>query len=708
VTINLPRIAYEAENELDFFDILEKRMELAKESLIIKRDVLERFTDKGLYPYSMFYLRSIKKAFGQYWKNHFSTIGIIGMNDALLNFSGHDITHPAGRAFAIKVMDFMRKKLADFQEETGNIFNLEATPAEGASYRLAKIDNKLFPKMKVYNQLHYGGKKSEPYYTNSTQLPVGFTNDIFVALKLQDPLQTKYTGGCIEKGNKVLTDKGLLNIEYIVKNFEKLIPIKALSYNSEKGISEWDEIVDAIDIDVEKRNKIRMKGERNLDITTSDWHPFFILEKINVNPACPVCGKKVKNVKAFAAHLRYNKKCRKKYSEMNKYRVVEKRGDELKRSDYILQNSDNLYPARKTELNDDLMWLIGFFSGDGSISEFIDKRGGNNLRRYKVRFYSEQKKSLEKAGRILARYFHVKAKVIQNDRRSKKLKEVTTSKKSVWHFFFKYGFRPGKKVYNVCIPQKIKENINKNNVFSLLSGLAGSDGHISKRDGDFEYSTVSPRLANDILEICSRAGIMVSKKEKPSRRKNEVNIYRLRIPQYQMTRIRDKMNITVNHARIKNTLSNRKKRQLPVIRVKEVSKVDVNDNKFYDLMTNKNHNYLAGKNSLVFVHNTVLHGFIGEKMPSTTVTKALVKTIAENFHLPYFTVTPSFSICERHGYISGEHDKCPKCGAKCEVWSRSVGYLRPVEQWNAGKQAEFKDRKTYDKQLHVQTMPKKG
>ncbi len=299
VTINLPRIAYESENELDFFDLLEKRMELAKESLIIKRDVLEKFTDNGLYPYSMFYLRSIKKAFGQYWKNHFSTIGIIGMNDALLNFSGHDITHPKGKAFAIKVMDFMRKKLADFQEETGDIFNLEATPAEGASYRLAKIDNKLFPKIKVYNQMYYGGKKSEPYYTNSTQLPVGFTNDIFTALNMQDELQTMYTGG------------------------------------------------------------------------------------------------------------------------------------------------------------------------------------------------------------------------------------------------------------------------------------------------------------------------------------------------------------------------------------------------------------------------TVLHGFIGEKMPSTAVTKSLVKTIAENFHLPYFTVTPSFSICERHGYISGEHDKCPKCGAKCEVWSRSVGYLRPVEQWNAGKQAEFKDRKTYDKQLHVQTMPKK-
>ncbi len=200
VTLNMPRIAYEAEDEQDFFDILEKRMELAKESLIIKRDVLERFTESGLYPYSRFYLRSVKKAYGKYWKNHFSTIGIIGMNDALLNFSGHEITHPEGIKFTMHVMDFMRKKLLEFQEETGDIFNLEATPAEGTSYRLARIDKKRFPKIKVFNQQRYGRKDAKPYYTNSTALPVGFTDDIFKALQMQDQLQTKYTGGTVLHG----------------------------------------------------------------------------------------------------------------------------------------------------------------------------------------------------------------------------------------------------------------------------------------------------------------------------------------------------------------------------------------------------------------------------------------------------------------------------------------------------------------------------
>lgn len=296
VTINLPRIAFEADTEKEFFAILSSRMELAKESLGVKRRVLEEFTDRGLYPYSKFYLRHINESFKQYWKNHFSTIGIIGMSDALLNFKGHEISRPEGSAFAERVMDFIRDKLADFQEETGNIFNLEATPAEGTSYRLARLDKKEYPELKIYNQQQNGNGKAAPYYTNSTQLPVGFTDDVFQALKLQDRLQSKYTGG------------------------------------------------------------------------------------------------------------------------------------------------------------------------------------------------------------------------------------------------------------------------------------------------------------------------------------------------------------------------------------------------------------------------TVMHCFLGESMPSIEATRSLVKTIAENFRLPYYTLTPTFSICEQHGYIKGEHENCPQCNSKCEVWSRSVGYLRPVDQWNKGKQEEFQDRKTFDRQLKAQAL----
>jgi ribonucleoside-triphosphate reductase len=198
VTINMPRIGHLAKNENDFFERLDNLMELAKQSLITKREIIENLTETGLHPYSHFYLADIKKAHRQFWKNHFSTIGLIGMNDALLNFMDKSIGDTGGKAFAEKVMDHMRDKLADFQEETGDIFNLEATPAEGTSYRLARIDKARYPNIRVYNQEFYGnGGKTEPYYTNSTQLPVGFTTDVFEALDLQDSLQSKYTGGTV-------------------------------------------------------------------------------------------------------------------------------------------------------------------------------------------------------------------------------------------------------------------------------------------------------------------------------------------------------------------------------------------------------------------------------------------------------------------------------------------------------------------------------
>ena len=195
VTINLPRIGYLSKDEDEFFARLRELMGLAKDSLIIKRKTLEKLTDKGLYPYSKFYLEGVKKAYGGYWKNHFSTIGLIGMNEALLNLYGTTVADPEGRDFAVRVLNFMRDRLADFQEETGEIFNLEATPAEGASYRLARKDLEQFPDIRIYNREFYGG--DTPYYTNSSQLPVGVTDDLFAALKLQDPLQTLYTGGTV-------------------------------------------------------------------------------------------------------------------------------------------------------------------------------------------------------------------------------------------------------------------------------------------------------------------------------------------------------------------------------------------------------------------------------------------------------------------------------------------------------------------------------
>ena len=196
VTINMPRLGYLAADEEEFFAGLDRLMRLAKNSLEIKRRILEKFTDQGLYPYSKYYLRDIKKRFGAYWKNHFSTIGLIGLNEACLNLLGVTIGDREGRKFGLKVLDFMRDKLVEFQQETGNNFNLEATPAEGTSYRLAMIDKKKYPDIICANENAFKNG-AEPFYTNSSQLPVNYTEDIFEALDLQDELQTKYTGGTV-------------------------------------------------------------------------------------------------------------------------------------------------------------------------------------------------------------------------------------------------------------------------------------------------------------------------------------------------------------------------------------------------------------------------------------------------------------------------------------------------------------------------------
>jgi ribonucleoside-triphosphate reductase len=195
ITINMPRIAYQAKSKKDFFERLEKLMEVARESLETKRKVLEKFTDGNLYPYTKYYLRGVKERFNEYWKNHFSTIGLVGMNEACLNLLGVNIATEKGQKFTKETLDFMRTELIRFQKETGNNYNLESTPAEGTSYRLAKIDKEKFPD--IITASEGKAKNAEPFYTNSTQLPVNYTDDVFEALDLQDEIQTKYTGGTV-------------------------------------------------------------------------------------------------------------------------------------------------------------------------------------------------------------------------------------------------------------------------------------------------------------------------------------------------------------------------------------------------------------------------------------------------------------------------------------------------------------------------------
>jgi ribonucleoside-triphosphate reductase len=197
VTLNMPRVGYLSKDEDEYFERIEKFMDIARSSLEIKRKVLEAFTENGLYPYSRHYLQGVKTRYGKYWKNHFSTIGLVGINESLVNLLGQGLSTKDGLAFAIKTLNFMRERLIKYQEETGDIYNLEATPAEGTSYRLARIDKRKYPNIIFANQRQVVANHAEPFYTNSSQLPVDFEGDLFDALENQEQLQTLYTGGTV-------------------------------------------------------------------------------------------------------------------------------------------------------------------------------------------------------------------------------------------------------------------------------------------------------------------------------------------------------------------------------------------------------------------------------------------------------------------------------------------------------------------------------
>lgn len=216
VTVNLPRLGYLSSTKEEFFDRLYRLMDLARDSLVIKRKVINRLLDAGLFPYTKRYLKHLN--------NHFSTIGICGMNECLLNFMGKNLLDPEARAFANEILLKMRERLSFYQETTGDLFNLEATPAESTSYRLAKHDKERYPDIITAG-------KNEVYYTNSTQLPVDFTEDIFEALDLQEDLQIKYTGGTVFHGflGEAVTDVGACKnlVKAICSNYR--IPYFTLS-----------------------------------------------------------------------------------------------------------------------------------------------------------------------------------------------------------------------------------------------------------------------------------------------------------------------------------------------------------------------------------------------------------------------------------------------------------------------------------------------
>ena len=612
VTINLARLGYlfkgNWEGLLERFDYL---CDLAKESLELKRKLITKLMGEGLYPFTKRYLGS--------FKNFFSTIGVNGANEMIRNFSDdqYDITDERGHKLAVELLEHLNKRIQNYQAETGNLYNSEATPAEGTATRFAREDRKRFP------DIIQAGQDGHRYYTNSTQLPAGFTDDPFEALDHQTDLQRLYLGGCVEKGNYVITNKGRMLIEDIAENWKSLKgSLEVVSYNSKTNKSEWKKVTDAMKIDVSKHDKIHITGERGLNIVTSDWHPFFVVNK-------------------------------------ETYLVEEKRADELKKGDWILQNKEILIPKTSdSELSFDTAYLIGYFMGNGSMSLTEDNRGGNHITKTFIRFDDGNKNILKKIAKILNDKFGTEIQSHSQDRRSKDWK-IGTTKTNVGDFFRKYGFKEGVKCYTVGVSETLRQELSNQEVVSgVLSGLIDSDGHINDM-GDFECMTASERLAQDVVEMFNLLGVIAYYKPKLSVRENESVMYRVRVSAFELSKVWDSLKTTT--ARIVKADYKKYARQLPVARVKEVSKVDVEDNQFYDLTVEDNHNYLCGKQTYVFIHNTVLHLFTGERISSWKAARDIVRKTFSHYQLPYITITPTFSICPKHGYIAGEHKFCPLC-----------------------------------------------
>lgn len=613
VTINLARLGYLYKgDEQGLLNRLDELMDLAKESLEAKRKFILEMMERGLYPYTSRYIHSLD--------TFFSTIGINGANEMIRNFTNdkHDITDDFGHDMAMRLLTHIRERMEMYKAVTGNLWNLEASPGEACCHKFAREDAKRFP------DIIQAGTPKNNYYTNSTQLPVSYTSDPFVALEKQDDLQCMYTGGCVEAGNYVVTDRGKILIDELCENKDLYAGVKVVSYNKDTNSSEWDLVTEFHKIDVSEHNKIRVSGLGGLDIVTSDWHPFFV---------ATVDG------------------------------VVEKRADELSPGDYLVCNKDCMLDNKPRELSSDLAYVIGFYIGDGSMCLTHDNRGGNNIPKYLVRFHHSNKDRLQRVSDILARHNLTKAKPHYCDSRSENLMCIASTSKSLGEFLMRYGFTAGKKATSVRFSEELISNLNEDNAFALLSGLLDTDSYLDPRSDDIEFFTASEQLCLDIIWLASTLGLNVSAAEKKDPRYDHPH-YRILFPAKQLYKVEDRLMSTRRPSGVsvdKVSHNNEIKSKYNVVRVKSVTKEDVKDNVFYDLTTEKNHNYLCGKKHYVFIHNTVLHMYMGEALSTGDACKSFVKKILTNFRLPYISITPTFSVCPTHGYISGKHTYCPYC-----------------------------------------------
>lgn len=558
VTLNMPKLAFNSSNGWDFMRNLKKVMDLAKESLEIKRKVLEEFTEKDLYPYTRFYLRSVKKRFHKYWTNHFSTIGLVGMNEACLNLLGEDITSKRGMKFAEKVLDFMRKRLIKYQKETGNNYNLEATPAEGTSYRLALKDKEIDSTMICANEESYKSG-ADPYYTN-----------------------------CVSDDTECLTYAGWK------KSDEVVVGDIILTLNTNSKKLEYQPILFLNEQYIKNGEMYEIKNKRQDQLVTPNHRIVFDASR--------------KNKFCFATPVNLPFSC-----------VIPMAGK---------YGGEGSIPEDKVRL---IGWVVteGHFEKDNNAIRITQAEWANKDK------FDEINLLLDSMGFKYS---------ILGDKRGRSIFRISASD----------GEKIRKYITNKRVPSWCFD-MSQDLLNILVDTMMKGDGTTSKNSSIFYTSDKG--LADDFQRLCiltNRRAIISNYLESsgsyhivPSKH-SHVEILPKHVKRVRYTgrvwcpttqngtwvaRRNDKPFITGNST------------QLPVGYTDDIFKaLDMQD-----------------KLQVKYTGGTVMHLFVGEKIEDPEVVKKLVKMICNKYRLPYFTITPTFSVCPRHGYLSGEHKFCPKC-----------------------------------------------
>jgi len=555
VTINMPRLGHLAQDEADFLARLEQLMELARVSLEIKREMLERLTERGLYPYSHHYLQGIQARFGKYWSNHFSTIGLIGMNEACLNLLGVSIAHPEGKAFAVRALEFMRTVLARLQTETGNLYNLEATPAEGASFRLARADKAHFP------DIITAGIETAPYYTN-----------------------------CLSSDTESLTKEGW-------KTYDKLtIGEEVLTYDMVTRTLEYQKVqsIYVYDGDWEMVN-IRSRAQDQL-VTTNHMVMFEPGSRKGFEYLAPAAGLPKRN---FMIRMG---------------------------ASWHIQKDDDQY-------SDDLLKLVAWIVTEGHFEK--DCAGIRIIQVKKSDYWQEIKGILDRLNIEYSILGYGEGK----------------HQDSIFRIAASDGRWIREIVQDKLVPRGMLYSLSERQLNLLLLELAKGDGVI--RNGrPIKLYTGSAELAGIYQEIAIKTqkrsvigygkgayyvGIVNPRckswiMDPPRMVQHKGTVWCINVPNHTFVARRNgKPFITGNST------------HLPVSYSDDLFEVLEHQDKLQTLYTG----------------GTVVHVFLGEQLDDWQQARKLVRTIAENFHLPYYTLTPTFSICPVHGYIPGEHHYCP-------------------------------------------------